>query len=61
VANLRANPFPPGSRWQVLAAQFPGHRAYLYGITTRGLVYTYEAASQTLTIRRAIVDGVVRP
>jgi hypothetical protein len=68
VANLRANPFPPGSRalqadvdWQVLAAQFPGHQAYIYGSTSRGLVYTYEAATQTLTIRRALVDGVVRP
>jgi hypothetical protein len=68
VANLRANPFPPGSRalaadvdWQVLAAQVPGHRAYVYGSTRRGLVYTYAAATETLTIRRALVDGVVRP
>jgi hypothetical protein len=68
VANLRVNPFPPGSRalatdvdGQVLAAQFPGHRAYVYGSTRRGLVYTYEAATGTLTIRRALVDGVVQP
>jgi hypothetical protein len=65
---LRDTPLPLGARalaadadWYALAARFPGRRVYLYGTSDRGLVYTYDAATDTLRIELAIVDGAVRP
>jgi hypothetical protein len=65
---LRAMPLPPGSRalatdaeWHTLTARFPGRHTYLYGTSRRGLIYTYDGATDTLRVELAIVDGVVRP
>ena len=67
VAVLHGQPFPPGSRalaadaeWHALGAAFPGRAAFVYGTAQRALLYTYRAATETLIIVRAVVDGVLR-
>ena len=64
----RASPLPLGSHaiaadaeWYALAARFPGRQGYLYGTGVRGLVYTYDAATNALSVEPALVDGRVRP
>jgi hypothetical protein len=49
------------AEWHALAARFPGRQGYLYGTGVRGLVYTYDAATDALSVELALVDGVVRP
>jgi hypothetical protein len=65
---LRAMPLPPGSRplaadaeWHALAARFRARPVYLYGTSQRGLVYTYDAKTDTLRVELALVDGQVLP
>lgn len=65
---LRRTPFPPGSRslhadaaWYSLASRFPGLQAFAYGTNHDALIYTYEPASETLTVRLAIVERIALP
>jgi hypothetical protein len=65
---LRLTPFPPGSRsldadaaWHPVASRFPGVQAFVYGTNHDALIYTYLPASETLTVRLAIVDGMIVP
>jgi hypothetical protein len=64
----RGPPLPLGSHalaadaeWYALAARFPGRQGYLYGTGVRGLVYTYDAATDALSVELALIDGRVRP
>jgi hypothetical protein len=65
---LRLTPFPPGSRslhadaaWYLLARRFPNMQAFVYGTNRDAVVYTYEPATETLTVRLAIIDATVIP
>jgi hypothetical protein len=65
---LRLTPFPPGSRslhadaaWYPIASRFPNLQGFVYGTNLNALIYTYDAASETATVRPAIVAGAIVP